>query len=151
MSSQKFVAPLQLDVLSSRILVFVFFVFHALAIVTLFFLALPLIVLFVLGLLLLYNLLRSIYQHAMCRAKKSIVRIIWEDNGKWYIVRRSGEKVRVEFQGDSFVSPWLTVLNFKVPEKWFSQSVILSSDNVNMEAHRRLRVRLKTTPHHLFE
>lgn len=144
MSSGKYASPLQLDLFKSRALLIQIVLVHALAFAALFFIDLPMIVLTGIGVLIIYNAISAIYKHAMRSSRQAIVRVIWEDNGRWYIVRKSGEKVRVKLKGDTFVHPRLTVLNFKVPEKWFSQSVILAGDNVNKDSHRRLRVRLRT-------
>lgn len=144
MSSRKFVTPLQIDLFASRSLLYALLLFHLLALGALYFVALPMAVLALLGAMLLLSAFNSIRLHAFRKSRKSVVRLIWEDNGHWYFVRRSGEKTRVKFKGDSFCNPWLTVLNFKVPDKWFSQSVIIAKDNANAELHRRLRSRLKT-------
>ena len=151
MSSQKYASPLQLDVYTSRSLLFFVFVIHAIALAALIvFVALPLIAIITLGLVLIINFFRVMRTHALRGSRKAVVRLIWEDNGHWYFVRRSGEKTRVKYKGNSIASPWLTVLNFKVPDKWFSESVILVRDNVNIDSHRKLRVRLQTTPRELF-
>ncbi len=152
MSSGKYAAPLQLDLLSSRFLLILAIVVHGLALAALFFIALPLLVLLGLLLVIVFHALYFITVHALRKARKSVVRVIWEDNGRWYVVRRSGEKVRVQLRGDSFVTPVLTILNFKLPDKWFGQSVILVGDNVNLDTHRRLRARLKmASPQELYE
>lgn len=151
MSSQKYVAPLQLDLFASRSLLVNIAFIHALAFGALFYLELPLEVLVLLGLVIFYNAAHAIYKHAMRSSGQAITRVIWEDSGRWYIVRRNGEKKRVQLLGDTFIHPQLTVLNFRIPNKWFSQSVILASDNVNKDSHRRLRMRLRTSPEELME
>lgn len=151
MSSKKYAAPLQLDVFSSRVLLILVGFSYCAAIAVLFFIDLSVIILVGIGGALLMHGIYVVFRQAIRNNRRSIVRVIWEDTGRWYIVRKNGEKVRVQFRGESFVSPWFTVLNFKVPEKWLSESVILTTDNVNFDAHRRLRVRLKTTPQELFE
>jgi len=152
MSSGKYASPLQLDLFKSRGLLIKIIVVHLLAFVALFYMALPLLAWAGVGLLLFYNAIRAIYIHASRTSRQAIIRVIWEDNGRWYIVRKSGEKVRVKLLGDTFIHPRLTILNFKVPDKWFSQSVILAADNVNQESHRRLRVRLRTDkPEELYQ
>ncbi|MDX1811999.1 MAG: protein YgfX [Gammaproteobacteria bacterium] len=151
MSSRKSVAPLQLDIYGSSFLTFFILVLHALVLGVLFYLAIPVLALIGVAILLVVNAYRAIVLHGSHSSRQAVMRISWEDSGRWYLVRKSGEKIRVQLRGDTFLSPRLTVLNFKVPDRWFKQTVILARDNVNVDAHRRLRVRLRTKPQQAFE
>ncbi len=149
--SKKYASPLQLELYSSRLLFIALVFSHLLAIVALYFVALPLIALLALAMFALFSAVRAIVLHALRKSANAVVKLVWDDNDCWYIVRRSGIKQQVQLQRDSFVSPWLTVLRFKVPGQWLSQAVILLGDNSHIDSHRRLRVRLKTTAQTLFD
>lgn len=56
---------------------------------------------------------------------------------------RAGDWTDIEVRGDSFVTPWLTVLNLRLSERRFARHVILLPDSVDAEAYRWLRVWLR--------
>ena len=152
MSYGRYASPLQLDLFKSHILLYYLLAIYALAFVSLFYFALPPLIIAAIGLILFVRGYRTIALHVTRKARQAILRVVWDDNDRWHIVRKNGEKVRVKLVGDTFVHPKLTILNFKVPQKRFLQAVILTRDNINQETHRRLRVRLRTSdPTELFE
>jgi toxin CptA len=56
---------------------------------------------------------------------------------------RSGEWHMATALGSSTVTPWLTVLNLKLPGHRFACHVVLTPDRLDAEQFRRLRVWLK--------
>jgi toxin CptA len=56
--------------------------------------------------------------------------------------RRDGW-IPAEILGSSFVSPWLTVLNLKLPHRRLATHVVLLPDMLGADEFRRLRVWLR--------
>jgi len=87
----------------------------------------------------------TIMYHANKALPKSIVGLIWDIEDEWFILQKNGEKLLVTLDGDSFINPLFSILNFKQKGRFFSRSVVLFPDNINQNDFRRLRVRLKET------
>ncbi len=62
----------------------------------------------------------------------------------WLITFDRQEPVKAELLAGCLVQPWLTVLEFRLPDRR-KKSLILLRDNVDKDIFRRLRVRLKNT------
>ena len=62
----------------------------------------------------------------------------------WLITIKGGEPVRAELFPGCLVQPWLTVLQFRMPDR-SRKALILLQDNIDVDTFRRLRVRLKNT------
>jgi hypothetical protein len=78
--------------------------------------------------------------HYKQSSKKSVLEINQDAEKQWAVL--VGEKWHlVDLLPNSFVSPWLIVLNFKGPTGRFS--VILPADSMDEDTHRRLRVRVR--------
>lgn len=86
-----------------------------------------------------YHILRD----ALLRLPQSIVTIEVGAQGEFRCHVASGEWQEMTVLGDSFVTPWLTVLNLRHPGRWRAQRAILLSDSADAEMLRRLRVWLR--------
>ncbi len=105
-------------------------------------LALPISYQPILVLLLLANMIHSIMHHALrlFPASPSSLRI-GEKSCTLYL--RNGREIDFSFAGNTYVSPSLTVLNFREAGSHFIRSVVILPDCIERESFRRLRVRLK--------
>ncbi len=104
---------------------------------------------------------------------EAIVTVEWRADGSWWLRTRDGEEREARLLADSYVHPWLTVLNFRVLRsmrfagsphpasmasvlgrfQWLRAtlrfvcgrrcSVVLLPDSVGRECLRQLRVRLR--------
>jgi hypothetical protein len=88
--------------------------------------------------------------HAWQHLAKSVTEFNQDSEGEWsllcpnlYREKSQSEWVLAELLGNSFVSSWLVVLNFKGEGKRFT--VILPADSLDSDTFRRLRVRLRVT------
>lgn len=86
--------------------------------------------------------------HYWHRATKSVSEFNQDAEGQWSLLcpnlqrqKSQSDWVLVELLGNSFVSTWLVVLNFKGEGKRFT--VILPADYLDNDTFRRLRVRLR--------
>ncbi len=147
MSSKKYAAPLHLDILPSRYLLILLFCLHFFSFVLLFFMPIPTIYLFFsIALILLSAIYTLMYQANIL--PKSIVGLIWDIDDDWFILQKNGEKKSATLDGNSFIHPFFSILNFKQDGRVLTRSVILLKDNINQNVFRRLRVRLKVTGVH---
>lgn len=61
-------------------------------------------------------------------------------DGRWTLVTHQGESVDGSLRADSYLHPWLTVLNFSGPRP---RTIVLLPDSLDRDVFRRLRVRLR--------
>ena len=87
----------------------------------------------------LYHILRD----AWLRMPRSVVAIEVGTQGEFRCQARDGDWLEVAVRGDSFVTPWLTVLNLRVENERLARRTILLSDSGDTEMLRRLRVWLR--------
>lgn len=73
----------------------------------------------------------------------AVVRLTWVRHGDWRLVTADGAEHGAELQGDSYVHPWLVILNFGLEPRGRT-SVVLFPDSLHEDDFRRLRVRLRT-------
>jgi len=81
-------------------------------------------------------------RHVWLSAPAAIRELVWEADGLWRLLRVDGSESEACLQGDSFVHPYLVVLNFRQLDGRRC-SVLLTPQRVSAETLRRLRVRLK--------
>lgn len=84
-----------------------------------------------------------IAKDACLRMPWSIVALEVTSEGAFRCQSRAGVWIDVEVRGDSFVTPWLTILNLAEPEKRLARCAILLSDSGDAEMFRALRVWLR--------
>jgi toxin CptA len=87
----------------------------------------------------LYHVVRD----ACLRMPWSIIALEVTSEGACRCQSRTGNWLDVEVGGDSFVTPWLTVLNLVEPGKRGARHAILLSDSGDPDMFRRLRVWLR--------
>lgn len=86
---------------------------------------------------------RIYLRHVSLNHARAVVRLIWSRQGQWRLVSADGAEHTAELQTDSYVHPWLVILNFTLQPKGRA-SVVLFPDSLHDEDFRRLRVRLRT-------
>jgi toxin CptA len=145
MLSPKYAVPLYLKRHSSRTLVVYLVVAHSGILALLPWLALSwaLIVSFMVAIVTSFYF--SLRRQALLSSPRAIVQIIWDSQNVWLLHQRNGIECVGKLLPSCFVGPRLVVLNFVVGFWWRRISVILLPDNVDSEALRRLRVRLRIT------
>lgn len=80
---------------------------------------------------------------ALLRMPWSIVALEVTSEGALRFQSRTETWTDAEVHGDSFVTPWLTVLNLTEPDKRLVRRAVLLSDSGDAEMFRRLRVWLR--------
>jgi len=84
-----------------------------------------------------------VVKDAWLRMPWSIVALEVTSEGAFRCQSRAGVWIDVEVRGDSFVTPWLTILNLAEPGKWLARRAILLSDSGEAEMFRAMRVWLR--------
>lgn len=97
----------------------------------------------VFGAVVLFCTFYHIARDALLRMPWSITALEVSSKGSLRYLPRAGDWIEAEVLGDSFVTPWLTVLNLRLPERRFARHVVVLPDAVDAEAYRGLRVWLR--------
>jgi hypothetical protein len=139
MSSARYAAPLRLEPRRSRRLAIGLAAAHGGALVLLPLLPLGAFVAAALGGLIILSWSWNHVLHVARRADRSLVSLVWLADGEWRLTERGGATRTGRLRWDSYVHPWLTVLNFTGARRC---SVVLLPDSLDPETFRRLRVRL---------
>lgn len=71
-------------------------------------------------------------------------RLMWETDDDWQLLFQDGSEQNGELRPDSYVSPLLVVLRFRLPAGG-TRSVLILPDMLDRQSFRRLRVRLYQT------
>lgn len=87
--------------------------------------------------------IRSVRIHGL-KNHPSSIRALWaKEEGLWEIITAGGISYEAQLQAGSYVSPSLTVLNFRVPGRFQSINGVILPEGIEAEAFRQLRVWLK--------
>ena len=145
MSSQKYAAPLALEISVSWLFATILLVAHGIALILVFLIPqLPMVVSSILAAALAVHAGFSVSRHALLRAQRSVVRLLWNAADVWSLTFRDGTTTEAQLLSGSFVHPILTVLNFRIT-RWRRVSVVIFPGRVDAEIFRKLRVRLRLT------
>ena len=82
-----------------------------------------------------------ISKFALLKLASSIIKLELNNKGELRVFNVRGEVMNATLQLNSFVSPWLTVVNLKVEKR--SSSLLVLPMNTDSHTFRRLRVWLK--------
>jgi len=91
----------------------------------------------------LISLIYYLKKDALLSARNAVVAFELSDEMQCTLTTQSGESIVCTIQGSTFVAPYLTVLNLKPENQFFTQSIVILPDNIDTEVFRRLRVLLR--------
>ncbi len=134
---------LKITVRPSRYLAWLLAAGHAAAIALLWPLAVPLWAKAFAVLAAVASLLYFLLQTALLRLPRAVTALEIRDDGALAIRTRSGEWHECRLSGESFVSPWLTILVLLREDRRISKHIVLVADNTDAGDFRRLRVWLR--------
>jgi toxin CptA len=89
------------------------------------------------------SLIYYMARDASLHASHSIVALEIRDGGSVLLQTRRGDWLEGELLDSSYVSPRLTIINFRPRGRWAMRRVVLMPDNVDSEDFRYLRTRLR--------
>ena len=82
------------------------------------------------------------WRHAALRSSSSVVRLEWDCDDRWRLFTLGGEVRDGRLRADTYLHPYLIILNFK-GRLLRRTSVVIAPDRLDAESFRRLYVRLK--------
>src|SRR5574340_801052 len=113
---------------------------HAGALALLWPLALPLWVKAAIGLAVAASLVFFLNHAALLRAAEAVIAVEIGEDGRIALQTRRGNWHECRLSGDSFVSPWLTIMILAQENRLRARYVVIVPDNVDAGDFRRLRV-----------
>ena len=141
MSSNKYAAPLALEIAPSMPFALALAGAHSGVVSVLVMLPLHYGLVAVLTVLVVVHAGYVIRRHALLRDPRSVIRVGWDAQDRWTLTQRDGSTCSVRLQPGSYLHPRLTVLNFKVT-RWHRSAVVILPARVDPAGFRQLRVRL---------
>ncbi|MBS0298779.1 MAG: hypothetical protein JSR32_02410 [Proteobacteria bacterium] len=106
-------------------------------------LALPLGVKAVIVILLVISLIYYLRKDALLTASDAAMALTLTDEMTCILTMRSGQAIACRISDNTFVAPYLTVINLQPTEKFFLRSVTILPDSIDAEEFRRLRIWLR--------
>jgi toxin CptA len=134
---------LRVDLRPSRQLALALIAAHAGAAVTTLPLDVPAAAKIGLVLLIAASLGRALYRHAWLKSRGSVTAIELRDHDRATVETRCGDRLEVRVLGTTYVSAMLCVMNMRAARRPFACHAVIVRDNVDAEAFRKLRVRLR--------
>jgi len=89
------------------------------------------------------SLIYYLKKNALLTDADAIKVLMLSDEMPCQLTLRSGESYICNVLEDSFVAPYLTVINLKLEGKFFPRSLIILGDSLDVEEFRQLRVWLR--------
>ena len=114
---------------------------HGSVLLVLLFTGLPLPVTVAIALAAARGFLLSWRTHVSLTHPAAIHQLRWGDGNDWQLTRQDGTTVHTSLQPRVFIHPRLVILRFR-QSWWHSFSVVLTTDRLDPEIFRKLRVRL---------
>jgi len=69
-------------------------------------------------------------------------RAIGHDENGWYLIEQN-RKVYIDFQNGSTITTIVSVIRFKLPQKFLKQSIVFFKDSMPHDSYRKFIVRVK--------
>ena len=94
--------------------------------------------------------LRQVITVSMDCFPQPILELACGADAQWNLRFKDGSEAKASLVSGGCVTPWLTILNFKIQDvPWYRRrrSIVLLPDAVAAEAFRRLRIQMMTQPH----
>ena len=127
----------------SRWLTVILSLAHGVAASLLWPLALSFVIKFVCVVLIVISLSYYLRKDALLSASNAVTVLKLSNDMQCTFTTRAGDSIPCAIQGDTFVTPYLTVLNLRPAGHWLKRSVVIVPDNIDAEAFRQLRVLLR--------
>lgn len=87
----------------------------------------------------------AITRFALRTSSSAIMQCWLDEKGLWNLQTKTGRLYRGILRGDSLITPYLTILSFKINKRYWPLAITITPDAIDKEAFRRLRVYLRTT------
>lgn len=153
MSNKNYASPLRLEIKNSRWLIAAVSLMHFGALVMLLVSVLPALLNILLIIMVFFSWLafvsvnsQKLFFQPYRNLFPPLKNAVWKHDGLWELEVADGTQLQAELSGNSFIHPWLTIVNLKlIQQPWYRRhrSLIFLPDNTDAESFRRLRVRLR--------
>ena len=130
-----YATPLQLDIRSSRQSIVLLTIIVLFVVISLLLVSLAMYFKF---LFLMFFLFFTFLSYKNINNEKTVV---WKEGNEWELVE-AGVSQSASLLADSFISQWVSILNFKLQNNKI-KTVLVFSDAIQSQQYRMLRVRLK--------
>ena len=114
---------------------------HGSALLVLPFTGLPLPVSTAIALAVVWSFLQAWRTHVSLTRPAAIRHLRWGDGNDWQLTRQDGTTVTTSLQPRVFIHPRLVILRYRQPW-WHPFSIVLTTDRLDPQIFRKLRVRL---------
>ncbi len=142
-SSAKFVVPFRVSLQTSFLLNCSLFVIYIGAFVWLWFFELPMWLSLPIKLAVVIGFIFHLRTYLFRNSAKAITEMIWFEADDWQLLDAYRQQHQVKLLGNSLISPWLLVLNFRAESDGKKWSVVLMPDSVDSTTFRRLNAKLR--------
>lgn len=133
---------LTIQIKPSKALTLFFCFVHIGAVLILLMMRLPVGIKFLSLLLCLWNLWYCLGRYILCVLPNAITQAWRTGSGEWLLLQRNGSLRQAQLLGNSFTSPYLVILNFRIVASKKHVSLLLAFDCYESEVFRRMRVAL---------
>lgn len=89
----------------------------------------------------------AVSRYALLLLPDAITQLDFNTNNEIRVVTKDKRELKAELLADSFVSPWLTILNLKLAGRFWQHQLLILPDSLSPELFRQLRVRLLWSRH----
>lgn len=145
MSSTKYASPLRLEIQRSRKLLSMLLAAHLGAFLLIWALTIAIKWQLLLALLILGSLYFNTKVYYLLTSANAIVHAVWDADENWHLSLANGSTIIARLLPDTYIHPWLVVLNFVSQNPSKKYSLPLLPDSLDANTLRRLRVRLRTS------
>jgi len=140
MSSKGYATPLRIDVVALGAVRSLYLLFCALAVVCLLWLPLP-VPLLLLSVVLFLATARHVWSVRGELGGRPAA-LVWDAAQRWWC-SQGGRERELELCGDSYLSTWLCILNFREPVRGKRHAFIVMPEGTGRERYRQLLVRFR--------
>lgn len=145
MSSTKYASPLRLEIQRSQKLLSLLLVTHLGAFMLIWTLTIAIQWQLLLALIILGSLFYYTKAYYLLTSPNAVVHAIWDADENWHLSLANGSIISARLLPDTYIHPWLVVLNFICQDPSKKYSLPLLPDSLDANTLRRLRVRLRTS------
>lgn len=89
------------------------------------------------------GLVQVVLRHVFLRTRTAVIGIELGENDSANIRNRDGDWQQARILPTTYVSPFLTIINLRVPQRLWARHMVIAPDSLDAEDFRRLRVWLR--------
>jgi len=134
---------IQIDLRASKSLTVLLLSIHMGAITVLCWVPIPIWIKLIAITFCLWDLTRLLRLHIFRNTALAIIKFTINSEQQWWLIDYQGQSHLASLQGNSFMTAYLIILNFKINGSRVKKSVVIARDSVDRDSFRRLSVHLR--------